>query len=103
MSRFSCLLTSRGESGAFHFRCCCCVVLAQAVAISVLERQILGVLYPIHRTALYYVPLLALFLAYAFNESAPYLARTERMAGQGIVCLLVLAIGGHIVRTANLR
>jgi len=79
------------------------LVLAQAVAISVLERQILGVLYPIHRTALYYVPLLALFLAYAFNESAPYLARTERMAGQGIVCLMVLAIGVHFVRTANLR
>jgi len=71
-------------------------VLVLAVLAPVAEHYVFGSLYPADRTALYYIPLIALSVAFAFDE----LQSTFIQAASALCVILMI---GHFSNTANLR
>jgi hypothetical protein len=77
------------------------VIFAIAVLATVLESSLLGTLYPIDRTALVYVVVFAVFVAFVIDDVMTTISRARVVLGVAVACFAVLTTV-NLVRDANL-
>ncbi len=69
------------------------LVLAMTVALPILEHHLAGVPYPVHRTALYYIPLYGITLLYGLRAAAASGPRGARAVALGVAVGTALLAG----------
>jgi hypothetical protein len=78
-------------------------MLLLAVAIPVGEHVFLGMEYPFERTALYYIPMGGLFVAFGVDQIITSTGQRARLLVELVSILLVGCMAVHLMRTANLH